>query len=189
MGLNVERLGPGERPHCEASDQRKGLSTRGMCLAATTNQLVTLAPLVLCGRGGGRSRAEMEGCGWVALLPSLCWNMSQSLAEMLCVYPNVALRTSSNVKDQESKQERKASYYESNQEEAPPMRLRQCKCLQPAADNGGLNCLMKSILIFLSTFLSFSQSVKILYGKPCHILLMYLNIWIVFDMLYYVLWL
>lgn len=40
-----------------ASDQRKGLSTKVMCLAATTNQLVTLAPLVLCGSvcvwGGG----------------------------------------------------------------------------------------------------------------------------------------
>lgn len=46
-----------------ASDPRKGLSTRGVCVAATTNQLVTLAPLVFCGSGGGRSRAEMEGCG------------------------------------------------------------------------------------------------------------------------------
>lgn len=131
----------------------------------------TLAPLVLCGRGaGGGSRSEMEGCGWGALLPSLCWrlklNTSQSLAEMLCVYPNTALRTSSNVKDQESKQERKASYHENNQEEAPPMRIRQSKCLHPAELTTADWIFFDEIpVIFLLIFLSFSQSVKILYAK------------------------
>lgn len=103
-----------------------------VCLAAAANLPVTLAPLFLCGsgaRGGGQGR---DGGLWLkgpssflVLVPHV-----EYVPEPCCVYPNMALRTSSNVKDQESKQERKASYYESNREEAPSMRIRECVCIQ-----------------------------------------------------------